>query len=213
MQFAISVFVVACSCGIGLAAPTALLVGGGLEHGILVKGGDEAFQEASQLDRVVFDKTGTITEGGEPAITSHEIAHERDNITDVWGTVLGLEQSSSNPIAKAMVAFAATQKPSALKTVSANEIPGKGLKGVFTLRDQDANTGLEVIIGNEALMQDHNIFLSSANLETLMIWKHEAKSVVLVGTRPQVVNAPAPWKLSIMLAVADPVRPEAKGVL
>ena len=59
LQFAISVFVVACPCGIGLAAPTALFVGGGLAagHGILVKGGGEAFQEASQLDCIVFDKT------------------------------------------------------------------------------------------------------------------------------------------------------------
>ncbi|KAJ5335835.1 E1-E2 ATPase-domain-containing protein [Penicillium brevicompactum] len=215
LQFAISVFVVACPCGIGLAAPTALFVGGGLaaQHGILVKGGGEAFQEASQLDCVVFDKTGTITEGGEPSITNHEVAYQGNNIADVWGAVLELEHSSSHPIAKAMVAFATTQKPSALKTVSANEIPGKGLKGVFTLRDQDTKTVLEVIIGNEALMQDHNIVLSSANLETLMTWKHEAKSVVLVGTRAQAADASIPWKLSIMLAVADPVRPEAKGVL
>ncbi|KXL41580.1 hypothetical protein M433DRAFT_720 [Acidomyces richmondensis BFW] len=215
LQFAISVFVVACPCGIGLAAPTALFVGGGLaaQHGILVKGGGEAFQEASRLDCVVFDKTGTITEGGEPSITNHEVAYQGNNIADVWGAVLELEHNSSHPIAKAMVAFATTQKPSALKTVSANEIPGKGLKGVFTLRDQDTKTVLEVIIGNEALMQDHNIVLSSANLETLMTWKHEAKSVVLVGTRAQAADASIPWKLSIMLAVADPVRPEAKGVL
>ncbi|KAJ5085342.1 hypothetical protein N7532_010113 [Penicillium argentinense] len=216
LQFAISVFVVACPCGIGLAAPTALFVGGGLaaQHGILVKGGGEAFQEASQLDCVVFDKTGTITEGGEPSITNHEVFHEGSNIADVYGAVLELEQSSSHPIAKAMVAFAAIQQPSTLKTISANEIPGKGLKGLFTLSDQDSNIGLEVIIGNEALMQDHNIVLSSTNLETLMTWKHEAKSVVLVGTRAaSTANAPIPWKLSIMLAVADPVRPESKGVL
>ncbi|KAJ6119111.1 hypothetical protein N7471_013062 [Penicillium samsonianum] len=215
LQFAISIFVVACPCGIGLAAPTALFVGGGLaaQHGILVKGGGEAFQEASQLDCIAFDKTGTITEGGEPSITNHEVAHEGNNIADIWGAVLELEQSSSHPIAKAMVAFAATQKPSALKTVSANEIPGKGLKGVFTLRNQDTKTGLEVIIGNEALVQDYNIVLSSVNLDTLMTWKQEAKSVVLVGTRAQAADASVPWKLSIMLAVADPVRPEAKGVL
>lgn len=59
LQFAIAVFVIACPCGIGLAAPTALFVGGGLaaKYGILAKGGGEAFQEASKLDVVVFDKT------------------------------------------------------------------------------------------------------------------------------------------------------------
>lgn len=128
MQFAISVFVVACPSGIGLAAPTALFVGGGLaaQHGILVKGGGEAFQEASQLDVVVFDTTGTITEGGQPSITNHEIADEGNNIADVWGAVLGLEKSSSHPIAKAMVAFASTQKPSALKTVAAKRDSRQG---------------------------------------------------------------------------------------
>ena len=78
LEFAIAVFVVACPCGIGLAAPTALLVGGGLaaKFGILVRGGGEAFQEAAQLDLVIFDKTGTLTEGGEPKITDADIRTE-----------------------------------------------------------------------------------------------------------------------------------------
>lgn len=62
LEFAIAVFVVACPCGIGLAAPTALLVGSGLaaKFGILARGGGEAFQEMAQLDLVVFDKTGYV---------------------------------------------------------------------------------------------------------------------------------------------------------
>jgi magnesium-transporting ATPase (P-type) len=66
LEFAIAIFVVACPCGIALAAPTALLVGSGLaaKHGILAHGGGEAFQEMAQLDLIVFDKTGTLTEGG-----------------------------------------------------------------------------------------------------------------------------------------------------
>lgn len=107
---------------IGLAAPTALFVGGGLaaKNGILVKGGGEALQEASQLDCVVFDKAGTITEGGEPAITNHEVVHEGNKTANIWGAITELDQSSSHPIAKAMIAFAAIQQPSALKTVSAS---------------------------------------------------------------------------------------------
>ena len=75
LEFAIAVFVVACPCGIALAAPTALLVGSGLaaQYGILARGGGEAFQEAAQLDIVVFDKTGTLTEGGEPKVTNAEV--------------------------------------------------------------------------------------------------------------------------------------------
>lgn len=143
LQFAISVFVVACPCGIGLAAPTALFVGGGLaaQHGILVKGGGEAFQEASQLDCVVFDKTGTITDGGQPSITNHEVVHEGKKLGDIWGGVLELEQNSSHPIAKAMVSFAADQQPSGIKTITVNEIPGKRLKGLFTPVNLDAKLG------------------------------------------------------------------------
>src|ERR1700735_515871 len=75
LEFAIAVFVVACPCGIGLAAPTALLVGSGLaaKHGILARGGGEALQEMAQVDIIVFDKTGTLTEGGEPTVSDAEI--------------------------------------------------------------------------------------------------------------------------------------------
>ncbi|KAK6826540.1 hypothetical protein RU639_005453 [Aspergillus parasiticus] len=216
LQFAISVFVVACPCGIGLAAPTALFVGGGLaaQNGILVKGGGEAFQEASQLDCIVFDKTGTITEGGEPAITDHEIANSED-VDNVWGAVLDLEQNSSHPIAKAMVSFANSQQPPALKATTVDEIPGKGMKGSFFPQGQNG-PALEVIIGNEALMKDHNVVITPTNDEMLTTWKRQAKSVVLVGTRIRPTTGPTehvPWKLSLMLAVADPIRPEAKDTL
>ncbi|KAL5360399.1 E1-E2 ATPase-domain-containing protein [Aspergillus floccosus] len=214
LQFAISVFVVACPCGIGLAAPTALFVGGGLaaQHGILVKGGGEAFQEASQLDCIVFDKTGTITEGGEPAITDCETDHE-SNITAVWGAVLELEQHSSHPIAKSMVSFALSRKVEALKASTVSEIPGKGIKGSFSLPDQPSSV-LEVIVGNEAMMTDHGISITPDNAEKLTTWKKQAKSVVLVGARVQAeetASKSTSWNLSLMLAVADPIRPEAKA--
>lgn len=218
LQFAISVFVVACPCGIGLAAPTALFVGGGLaaKYGILVKGGGEAFQEASQLDCVVFDKTGTLTEGGQPSITNHEIVQKGHNIASIWGAVLELEQNSSHPIAKAMVSFATDQKPSPVKTVAIQEIPGKGLQGTFAPSNSDSDSNIDIIIGNEALMQDNGIGISQPLVDILSAWKHEAKSVVLVGSRIQTASATnetAIWQLSFMMAVADPIRPEAVVVL
>ncbi|KAF5870437.1 putative copper-transporting atpase 1 protein [Botrytis fragariae] len=93
LQFAIAVFVVACPCGLALAAPTALFVGGGLaaHHGILVKGGGEAFEKASMLDCVVFDKTGTLTLGGEPTVTNFEFVSDNEN-----NLVVSSGQSSSN---------------------------------------------------------------------------------------------------------------------
>lgn len=212
LQFAISVFVVACPCGIGLAAPTALFVGGGLaaQHGILVKGGGEAFQEASQLDCIVFDKTGTITEGGEPSITDHEIT-SNDHVDEVLGAVVELENNSSHPIAKAMVNFATKHQPSKMSAVSVSEVAGKGMKGVYCLPGT-SDSILDIAIGNEALMTDHGISISSTQGRTLNDWKTQAKSVVLVGTRVRAgekADESAPWQLSLMLAVTDPVRPEA----
>ncbi|KAF9883617.1 hypothetical protein FE257_003124 [Aspergillus nanangensis] len=213
LQFAISVFVVACPCGIGLAAPTALFVGGGLaaQHGILVKGGGEAFQEASQLDCIVFDKTGTLTEGGEPTITDHEVI-ATDYVDETWGAVLELEHNSSHPIAKAVVNLAARYQPPAMAALSVNEVAGKGMKGSYRLTPNNASSVLDIVAGNEALMTDHGIILSSAHDRTLNDWKSQAKSVVLVGTRLRIDEKPetsAPWTLALMLAVADPVRPEA----
>lgn len=217
LQFAISVFVVACPCGIGLAAPTALFVGGGLaaKHGILVKGGGEAFQEASHLDCIVFDKTGTITEGGEPAVTDHHMLYGGE-IDKVWGALLDLEQNSSHPIARAMVSFASSMSPPVLRATAVEEIPGKGVKGSFPVIAGTKSMQPDIIIGNEALMHDHIGAIPSVNAATLDTWKREAKSVVLVAarTRPDstTTNA-APWELAMMLAVADSIRPEAKSML
>lgn len=117
LQFAIAVFIIACPCGIGLAAPTALFVGGGLaaKHGILVKGGGEAFQEASGLDIIVFDKIGTLTHGGEPKITDHHFMLSDDDedwheqaICDVLNE---LEGNSSHPLPKLSAAFANPRCP------------------------------------------------------------------------------------------------------
>ncbi|KAJ5111860.1 hypothetical protein NUU61_001490 [Penicillium alfredii] len=216
LQFAIAVFVVACPCGIGLAAPTALFVGGSLaaQHGILVKGGGEAFQEASNLDCIVFDKTGTITEGGEPSITDHEVT-TNEGVDDLWGAVIELEQNTSHPIARAVVSFATSKQSPDLKVLKVEEIPGKGMKGSFGSRSRVSSV-LEVIVGNEALMQDHGIVIPSANAEKLRAWKHQAKSVVVVGQRTcpeQSATEAVPWKLSMMLAVADAIRTEAKGTV
>ena len=88
LQFAIAVFVIACPCGLGLAAPTALLVGGGMaaKRGILVKGGGEGFQEASYLDAVNFDKTGTLIEGIQPKIVEHNFFDSMFGRTTILGS-------------------------------------------------------------------------------------------------------------------------------
>ncbi|KAH9210270.1 E1-E2 ATPase-domain-containing protein [Leptodontidium sp. 2 PMI_412] len=172
LQFAIAVFVVACPCGLALAAPTALFVGGGLaaKYGILVKGGGEAFEKASKLDCIVFDKTGTLTMGGEPVVTDCEIIPvdfdkyqqvgqstilrlvkelertEDDTREESQSTTLGmvkaLEENSSHTVAKALVSFCKTMKASDVNAENVEEVAGRGMKGRFSLSGSVAGAGV-----------------------------------------------------------------------
>ncbi|KAF2400529.1 heavy metal translocatin [Trichodelitschia bisporula] len=215
LKFAIAVFVVACPCGIGLAAPTALFVGGGMaaKHGILVKGGGEAFQEASTLDCIVFDKTGTLTSGGDPSVTDHKLITDDDE-KEVLGMIKRLEENSGHPIAKAIVEFCALHSDHAFIATDIGETPGKGMIGKFRL-DEGNNAALdvEVIIGNETLMTDHGVGVDASTYATLQFWKRQGKSVVLVALKasdPFADPKKARWILTAIFAVADQLRPEAR---
>lgn len=217
LRFAIAVFVIACPCGIGLAAPTALFVGGGLaaKHGILVKGGGEAFQEASTLDCIVFDKTGTLTEGGDPAVTDYNYNGEcNEGPANVFGLVKALEENSNHPIAKALVHFCKTRSADAFETISVDEVPGKGLKGTFKVNARKVT----VIAGNEAFMADHSVSIADAQATVLQTWKARGESVALVAllsgsTHDESSGGEEDWNLACAFAIADPLRPEAICVI
>ncbi|TQV97683.1 Cu-transporting P-type ATPase [Cordyceps javanica] len=207
-QFAIAVFVVACPCGLGLAAPTAIFVGGGIaaNHGILVKGGGEAFEKASRIDCVVFDKTGTLTVGGEPQITDSAMFPEGP--TDVSETTIlsglkAIEQNSTHPIAKAIVAFCGTNQSSA-DLDEIEEVPGKGMKAAFT------SSELSIAVGNEPLMNSLDVVISERTRSMLDTWKREAKSVALVAIQKGSCSA---WHLVAILAISDPIRDETAPVI
>ncbi|QIX00152.1 hypothetical protein AMS68_005669 [Peltaster fructicola] len=207
LQFAIAVLVVACPCGIGLAAPTALFVGTGLaaKQGILVKGGGEAFQDASALDCVVFDKTGTITEGGSPEISS---SHFFTNVGHdvLLGALLALESTSSHPLARAVVAFCQAGSQQVIANMhNIKEIPGKGMIGAFSVE----GVVTELFIGNRAMATEYGSKLSDKALDLFEDWSREGKTVMLVGSRAN----HEPFTLNLMLAASDAIRPEAAGVI
>jgi len=140
LQFAIAVFVVACPCGLALAAPTALFVGGGLaaQNGILAKGGGEAFELASRLDCVVFDKTGTLTMGGEPVVTDFQLQPIDDESTSfgvanestVLRMIQALEENSSHTVAKALTSFCRSRDVGkGLAFGAVEEVAGQGVRG------------------------------------------------------------------------------------
>ena len=214
LQFAIAVFVVACPCGLGLAAPTALFVGSGIaaQHGILVKGGGEAFQEASTIDVVAFDKTGTLTVGGEPKIVDAMVEEKAPK--SILALVAALERDSSHPVAKALVDYCSKSDASeSHDTQYTQEVPGKGMKGAF----ESNGTALEIIVGNEALLRDNEVTLSEANISRLEAWKKLGYSVALAATRSlssqNTSITTAQFTLAAMFAASDPLRPEASSII
>ncbi|RYP10822.1 hypothetical protein DL764_000444 [Monosporascus ibericus] len=221
LQFATAVFVVACPCGLALAAPTAIFVGGGLaaKHGILVKGGGEAFEKASKVDCVVFDKTGTLTMGGEPSITDSDIYPDSDDVDEAHratflAALKGVEENSGHPIAKAIVAFCASKSSEIVNVDNIEEIPGKGMKATYA--GSTAESSFELIVGNESLMADFSVHISSAVAALLLKWKAEAKSIALAATKPifprRGVLTPT-YTLAAALSISDPIRPEAPAII
>jgi len=232
LQFAIAVFVVACPCGLALAAPTAIFVGGGLaaKHGILVKGGGEAFEKASRLDCIVFDKTGTLTVGGEPVVTDFqrftveaEVAEDETEVEiRILGMVNAIEGNSSHTIAKALVSFCnerQLKEPDiGIDVDNVEEVAGKGMKGTFHI---NAGTeDLEMLIGNELLMSESKVDISTSAQSTIDEWKSKGRSVALAAMRSGTDKneeddwfSTSSWQLAAAFAISDPVRPEATGII
>ncbi|KAI4166352.1 MAG: hypothetical protein LQ342_000242 [Letrouitia transgressa] len=224
LEFAISVFVVACPCGIGLAAPTALFVGGGLaaKNGILARGGGEAFQEASNIDAVVFDKTGTLTEGGNPQVTDHILLTSPSDDGIAWSAVRSLEDNSSHPLARALSALASKELASRepvmpVTTTSISEEPGRGLRGTFKMPEDEAHTArtYDAAIGSEAfiipLLPTDSPF-DYWTLQSLSTWKSHSKSVALLALRqhPVDLSSTAPqWTVAAVFAISDSIRSSA----
>lgn len=221
LQFATAVFVVACPCGLALAAPTAIFVGGGLaaKHGILVKGGGEAFEKASKVDCVVFDKTGTLTMGGEPSITDFEIYPDSDDVDEArkisfLAALKAVEENSSHPITKVIVSFCTLLASEGAKIDNPEEIPGKGMETTYTGTTPESS--FELTVGNEALMTDFAVHISSAVAALLQKWKTETKSIALAATKPVflLIGAVTPaYTLVAALSISDPVRSEAPTII
>ncbi|KAI1326577.1 heavy metal translocating P-type ATPase [Xylariaceae sp. FL0255] len=215
LQFAIAVFVIACPCGLALAAPTAIFVAGGLaaKYGILVKGGGEAVETASRIDCMVFDKTGTLTMGGEPSVTDSEYYLEEDSSQEkqgqLWAVLQSVEENSSHPIAKAIVNFCKKMTSDAVAVQDVEEVPGKGLKAIFSAGSGEKQTG--VLVGNEALMREYSVDIPSKITTSLQIWKEEAKSVALIAT--SLDTDPAKYQIAAALSISDPIRPETPIVI
>ncbi|KAJ6484980.1 hypothetical protein C8R47DRAFT_1130380 [Mycena vitilis] len=207
LEFAIAVFVVACPCGIGLAAPTALLVGSGLaaKFGILARGGGEAFQEMERVDVVVFDKTGTLTVGEEPRVSDFEFAPEAPLKKEVLlGIAAALESASSHPLAIAIQHFCASNGAINQNGSSFEETAGLGVQAQF-----EAGAA---IIGSQAFMEKQGITIDEGTCALIQDWKAEAKSVVFLAVS-EAADSERFDAVAAVFAVTDPIRTEAPSVI
>ncbi|MFA7573748.1 MAG: heavy metal translocating P-type ATPase, partial [Lutispora sp.] len=146
----ISVLVIACPCALGLATPTAIMVGTGkgADYGILIKGG-EALETTHKINTIVFDKTGTITEG-KPEVTDIIATDfiERNRLLQIAASA---EKGSEHPLGEAIVKEAEKSKLEVLKVDSFAAIPGHGIE----VQIESSN----ILLGNRKLMMDRNIDL------------------------------------------------------
>jgi len=148
----IAVLVIACPCALGLATPTAIMVGTGkgAEYGILIKGG-EALETAHKINTIVFDKTGTIT-AGKPEVTDIITAPgiSRESLLQIAASA---EKGSEHPLGESIVKGAAKENLELLPVDSFNAIPGYGIEVVIN--------GSDILLGNRKLMDERKISLSA----------------------------------------------------
>ncbi|CAE6511159.1 unnamed protein product, partial [Rhizoctonia solani] len=209
-EFMIAVLVVACPCGIGLAAPTAQAVGAGMaaKAGILAQGGGEAFQRASQVTTVVFDKTGTLTLG-EPRVTDSKVLDETQWLL---ATVREMEMGSTHPIALALVRHCESSEPKgseAPQILECDERSGRGLVALVRVGSES----YPVLVGNATLMNDYHVQTDGAHVNE---WQSQGKTVVFAAVgQPSAGSSdgkPELWSgyhIAACFAVADALRPES----
>lgn len=173
MLFAVSVVVIACPCALGLATPTALMVGTArsAKMGVLIKNG-EVLEEVSDIDTVVFDKTGTITVG-KPQVTN--VVGDKNKVLTIAAS---LEENSEHPLATAVVKAAKEAKTEIKSIQNFAAIEGRGVK---------ANYGnQEAFVGSDRLLED--ISISQEMKDQALQLQKEAKTVVYVGLGNDIIG-------------------------
>lgn len=189
----ISVLVIACPCALGLATPTAIMVGTGkgAENGVLIKGG-EALETTYKIDTIVFDKTGTITEG-KPKVT--DIICNGIKEEEVLVLAASAEKGSEHPLGEAIVREAEDRSLEFKSLEHFKAVPGHGIEVTIE--------GKDILLGNKKLMIENNI-----NIESLHV---ESDRLATEGKTPMYIAINN--KLSGIIAVADTVKENSKAAI
>ena len=187
----VAVLIIACPCAMGLATPTAIMVGTGkgAEHGILIKDA-ESLEIAHKINTVIFDKTGTLT-NGKPEVTDIIATSEfsKDKILELASSI---ERGSEHSLAESIVAEAEKQNISTIVIREFKAIPGHGVEGFAGDK--------KILLGNKKLMEKENIETGTHELEIDKL-EESGKTVMMLGFDTKLVG---------LIAVADTVKESAK---
>ena len=190
LLISITVLIISCPCAVGLATPTAIMVGTGkgAENGILIKGG-EALERAQKLDTVVFDKTGTLTKG-EPSLTDVIAIKGAEN--EILKLAAVAEKGSEHPLGEAILKGAKVRGIEIPDAQSFKAIPGRGIEVKFG--------GKRVLVGTRKLMTENNMDITPQNsrMEEL---ENQGKTAMLVSSDNEIVG---------IIAVADTLKEHSK---
>jgi Cu+-exporting ATPase len=189
----ISVLVIACPCALGLATPTAIMVGTGkgAEHGVLIKGG-EALETAHKIQTIVFDKTGTLTEG-KPVVTDIITSNQMDE-TELLRLSASAEKGSEHPLGEAIVNKALESKLELLQPDNFEAIPGHGI--------QVELQGKNMLLGNKKLMDDRGISITL---------QQDSDRLAEEGKTPMFIAVDG--KLEGIIAVADVLKESSRHAI
>ena len=174
----ITVLVIACPCALGLATPTAIMVGigRGAENGILIKDA-ESLETAKKINTVVLDKTGTITEG-KPGVTEIKWFDENSGLKDI---LFSIERSSEHPLAEAICQSLKNENARFIENINVQSISGRGIAGTIN--------STKYLVGNEQLMKENDIPIA----DTAQMWINDklksANTVVIFGGEGRIICA------------------------
>ena len=173
----VAVLIIACPCALGLATPMAIMVSSGSAagRGILVKDA-AALEIANQIDTVILDKTGTLTEG-KPRLTDIAVFDEQ-NRTEILKLAASLEQRSEHPLARAIAAEAKKEKIELYQLADFKALSGKGLRGTLQVGAEK----LEAHLGNRTLIQEIGLELSPFQVWPSFPWPHQWYSPPLMSS-------------------------------
>jgi len=190
----VAVLVIACPCALGLATPTAIMVGTGkgAEHGILIRNG-EALERAHQINTVLLDKTGTLTRG-EPVVTDIISAHSFSQ-EEVLQLAASAEHTSEHPLGEAVVKAALEKKLELSPSSDFNAIPGQGVEASVE--------GKKLFLGNLKLMKERGLSLNGLETKAAELLEG-GKTVMFLGRDSQVAG---------IIALADTLKPGAREAL